>query len=109
LFLWPVPTTAFDVSLELWQALGGNTDLTTALVLAPGYQQALSLSLAEALFVPFGAQPNPLTLSRAARARAVIETTNADPPPLMTLDYGLGSQSRTPYYNYLIGPLSGRQ
>ena len=48
LFLWPVPTKAYDIRLDLW-TLFSSLALSDTFTLPPGYEDAVTLSLAESL------------------------------------------------------------
>lgn len=80
-YLWPVPTTAYQVELQT-RALLASVALTETLTLPPGYQQALRLTLAELLAPSFGVPVSPTTTTEARKARARIFDAHDDIPRL---------------------------
>jgi hypothetical protein len=85
---WGVPTTAYGVVL-LIRALLSQFTLATTFYLPPGYQDAITLTLAEEICTPFRKQPTDrLTLS-AMRARARIYANNNETPRIETRDAGM--------------------
>lgn len=104
-FIWPIPTIAYDVELQVRVLLDTTVGLTTTFTLPPGYEDALTLTLAEAVAPGFGKQIHPETRRRATLGRARIESNNADIPYLKTQDSGM-PERRSPSYttfNYLNG------
>ena len=105
MYLWPVPTLPY--LLEIWSrcVLGTVANLTVLLSLAPGYESALTLSLAETLISPFQAQPSQILMADALTARAAIQRTNSKPPKISTMDSGMPSQMgrNITSYNYRTG------
>lgn len=102
---WPVPTAAYLVQLQMRIVLDDTVDLADTFNLPPGYEEALSLSLAENCARAFG-QPLTQDLRQdAALARAVIFANNDVVPRLATKDSGMegpGGGLR-PSFNWLIG------
>lgn len=107
LFLWPVPTKAYDIRLDLW-TLFANLALTDVFTLPPGYEDAATLTLAETLRGLFEKPPS-LTLSQgAAQARARVKSLNSE-APTMACDGGVQSMDQRPsasIANFLSGFLS---
>src|SRR3990167_9410344 len=88
IYLWPVPTTAYGIQLEIDTLVPAIT-LVGTLTLPPGYQQAFRLTVAESLVAPFGV-PMPATLPRRAmEARARCWGHNDVIPRLQTATAGL--------------------
>ena len=89
-YLSPVPSAAYSMELLLQVVLATYVAADT-LTLPPGYEEALTLTLAEALVNPMTV-PMPPSLPMAAQAaRGVIFATNVTTPPLITNDIGLPS------------------
>ena len=87
-YFWPVPSAVQNVELFSRVVLAAF-DLSTTITLAPGYQSALTYTLAENLATPM-AQPMPADLPRkAAKARALIQRNNALTPRIATVDSGM--------------------
>jgi hypothetical protein len=104
LYFWPVPTTAYDVELEIRRLLA-QVALSDTFSLPPGYQEALTLTLAEQCARPFGRPLEPTLVRDAAMARARIFANNTPTPRLMTQDSGMPRKQSAnfPTFNYLIG------
>jgi hypothetical protein len=105
LYFWPVPSAARSVQLQIRRVLA-QVVLTDTFDMAPGYREALTLTLAEkaaGLFL----KPVPEGLSReASLARAQIFANNVVTPKLITRDAGMpaqGDSATFPTFNYLIG------
>lgn len=94
LFFWPMPTFAYDVQLMSRVVLDDVVTLAQAFSLPPGYQNAITLTLAEMGQRSF-AKPLDASLMRdASLARALIFGSNDVTPHLITKDYGM-----TPSHN----------
>jgi hypothetical protein len=110
LYLWPVPNFAYGLELE-WRTAFSALTLTDTLSLPPGYEEALTLSLAEALIPTF---PDPQRddaglRMQASKARAIIESPNSKAPRMATKDAGMpssnsGSGARGDFNYYSGGP-----
>lgn len=104
---WPVPKTAYGVQLEtrtLLTALG----LDTTFSLPPGYQDAITLTLAESICSAFEkATPSPTLAIDAAKARARIFGNNSISHRIQTQDAGMperiGPRSN---FNWVSGQLT---
>jgi hypothetical protein len=103
-YLWPVPTTAYQVELLLQEDLSGVTVLPSDTVsLPPGYTDALMLTLAESLAPSFRVQLDPITARRAMEARARAFGNASRIPRLNTRDAGIPGGRRSGSFNYLRG------
>lgn len=92
LYLWPIANTAFGLRLETWVLINQFSSITDPLggpggpgTLAPGYRNAMMLSLAETL----GGQPSATLARDAAAARAAIFGNNSPSANISTLDSGM--------------------
>lgn len=92
-FLWPVPTTAYDVSL-LVRLSFVDIALDDTIWLPPGYLDAVVLTLAEMIASPVTGKPAPgdITL-RAQDARARIFNQNDVSRRIVTFDSGMPSST----------------
>ena len=103
LYLYPVPTTAYDIELQI-RVLLGQLLLTSTFSLPPGYQDAATLTLAEDWAGPLPVQPPPMLPTKATQARARIFNVNTVVPKLTTRDAGMPQSGRTlPYFNWKSG------
>jgi hypothetical protein len=105
LWLWPIPTFAYGLRLEMWGLISRVATLATVFTLPPAYERALVLTLAEDLCRPFG-RPLAADLVAAAReARAELQTNNIKSPRIASADYGAsGSRGgRRSTFNYYSG------
>lgn len=94
IYPYPYPentATALANKLELliWAQLSKFDTASTAVSLAPGYEEAIILSLAEKLCSSFEKEP-PRSLSiEAGRARALLTSLNMNSPKYGTRDSGI--------------------
>jgi hypothetical protein len=105
LYIWPVPTFAYDLELETWQMLQSFATLQTRLSAPPGYERAITLNLALELAPMFGATPSGVTAKNAKDALASIQSVNST-APLQRTD--VPGPRETPYFNYLTGGVVSR-
>lgn len=103
LFIWPIPQTAWDLELET-RTLLSSVVISDTITLPQGYEDAITLSLAEDICSMFEKTPNPMLVSGAMRARAAIKATNSYSPRISTSDAGMpkGGGVRSDW-NYLTG------
>ena len=105
LYLWPVPTTAYDIRLNIQTLLANPLTLSTTFTLPPGYEDAVTLSLAESLLTTFERPPSPMLVQKAADARGRIKSLNSE-APTMICDGGaqsMDSRPRASIANFLSG------
>jgi hypothetical protein len=104
LYLWGYPTVTTILELFTRQQLTQFAALTDAFSFPPGYEDAVTLSLAELLCGPFGRQRTPELISDAARSRAAIGALNSEPRLLITADSGLAvNDSKRSNWNWITG------
>lgn len=101
-WLWPVPTIAY--TLSWWsRTVLAQLALTDVFSLPPGYQDAITLTLAEDL-CPMYEQDVPPSLERkATAARARVFGQNAFTPKLATADYGMNTGNDGPSFLWRTG------
>lgn len=99
LYFWPVPTTAYPVSIQTSGVLAQVT-LDTVVSLPPGYRGALMLTLAERLAPSFGATVSPETKEAARSARSRVFATNGVSRRLVTADAGIPGSGGHGGWNY---------
>jgi hypothetical protein len=105
IYFWPVPSVAYDVQIQIRTLLDDAFTLDTEFDLPPGYQEAITLTLAEKAARGY-ARPVPDDLIIDARnARAAIFANNDITPTLTTRDAGMegprGGMRST--FNWLTG------
>jgi len=83
-----VTAAATNIRLQL-RTTFGRVALTDALVLPPGYESALTLTLMEAIAEPLHATVSASLMTRAAKARSLIFSKNLRVPTLSTRNLGL--------------------
>lgn len=88
LYLWPTPSAAYSVELQLRVVLA-QVVASDTFTLPPGYQDAITLTLAESLTTPFRVPLTPDLARSADRARARIFGNNGRIPRLQTRDAGM--------------------
>lgn len=106
LFLWPIPLMAYGLRLETWGLLSQFADLNvTSYNLAPGYQRALTMTLAENIAPAFGPQAMQIAggiANQALSARKAIQSNNISSPRIASADFGTGLGKRSGF-NYYSG------
>jgi hypothetical protein len=107
LYFWPVPKSAYQVRLETWVILPVFADLNvTTYNLAPGYQNALTLTLQEKIAPAFGSSAMQLAAGiagQALSARKTIQSNNMTSPRMATKDSGMPNKTRRGGFNYYTG------
>lgn len=98
LYFYGIPDTAYGVRLWTNSLLVAVTEVQD-FAFPPGYQEALTLTLAERCGPSFGQKVSADTKKAAKDARALIFGLNDDAPMLVTRDAGLGG-GRGTGFNY---------
>jgi hypothetical protein len=99
-WLYPVPSAAYEIEFVTRVVLA-SVALADDFTMPPGYQDAVTLTLAEDLVAPFRV-PMPQNLPmKAVKARGRVWTANAVIPRLRTADDGLGGGRST--WDYRTG------
>jgi hypothetical protein len=99
LYLWPIPNAANGLRLETWSIVDKFADTSTALNLPPGYQRALTLTLAESLAEIYGKTAGAMLTTSAVRARKTIASNNNESPRISLTPFGKGKRG----FNYFSG------
>jgi hypothetical protein len=104
IFFWPVPNFAYGAEIEVESFLNGSANLNTYFAFPPGYELAITLTLAELLSPAFEKPPNQILVAAAAKARQCIDGLNAQPPGINLNDFGGPSTGKPrPTFNYYTG------
>jgi hypothetical protein len=98
LFAWPVPDATVNIELATDTILSSFAALATSVDLAPGYEEAITQSLAELLCIPHSKPLTPELAESARRARAAIQGVNSKAQRI-SLAFGNGGG----YYDYKTG------
>lgn len=104
LYLWPVPSTAYECQIQVRQVLTDYT-MNTTFTMPPGYRSAMTLTLAENSATAFS-RPMPADLPRKALlARARIFANNTGANRISTYEAGMARRGgrRRSNFNYLTG------
>jgi hypothetical protein len=102
--LYPIPTVANGILLETWTVLSALT-LAGTVALPPGYEDAITLTLAEDLASAFGQQASAMLTFKAREARArIFANNNQTDRRISTLDSGMPSQGGGTW-DYLTGSM----
>lgn len=92
LFLWPIPSAAYGLRLELNVVLQQFLTLDDVFSAPQAYLSAVTLSLAEELVDIWGTEM-PMNLQRRAmKARDALQSNNFLPPRIATADWGTFSR-----------------
>lgn len=105
IYFYPVPSAAKSVRLRTRVQLNAALVLTDTFTFPHGYQEAITLTLAEKLASAYAVPILPDLKDEARKARAIVFGVN-DPTPSLTTDVPSGASGgahqRT--HNWLIGP-----
>jgi hypothetical protein len=101
LYFTSLPAAATNIRLLL-RTTFGRVALTDVLVLPPGYESALTLTLMEAIAEPLHATVSASLATRAGKARALIFSKNLRVPALSLRGLGLPGVSRG-WWDYRTG------
>lgn len=93
---YPIPNASITFNLRTWKRLQNFSALTTALALPPGYERAITFSLAEEFGPEFGVQVPPSVMQKASAARNNLRRINAL-SPIMATEAGFMSRRYTAY------------
>ena len=96
IYPWPYPEDesgplANQLELFTWAQHSKFADLSTEFSFPPGYEQAMVLSLAEDLSVPFGRAISQDLRDLARKSRMIIADLNMMPPRLRTRESGMST------------------
>ena len=80
--LWPVPSASMTLNLWSNKLIQSFANLTDVLTLPPGYERALSYSLAEEIAPEYAQQASADIKSRAMQSLKMIRRTNVEVPRL---------------------------
>ena len=101
--LWYLPPAGLTLRFGAWTVLSEFATLDDSVVLPPGYEQALVMSLAELLCVEYNMQVPANVAQMAAKSRANIQQNNL-PDPRIGCEFGGVDQNRyIPYYQFVAG------
>jgi len=104
IYLWPLPTIAYGLELVVANVLSDTLTISDTLDVPPGWQEALTLTLAEGLAGAYGAAIPPKLDWDARQARAIIFGDNDRVPLFATRDSGMTAHARSrPSFNYRTG------
>jgi hypothetical protein len=96
LYAYPIPNASLTFLLKSYKQLQSFSSLTTALALPPGYERAITYSLAEEYGPEFGVEI-PMTVQRiAAAARRIIRRQNSV-TPVMASEAGYLNRRNSAY------------
>jgi len=101
IYLWPVPSTAHTLEI-LTRIVLSQPALTDTFTMPPGYQDAVTLSLAESMLGAFPVSAPPTLKDDAREARARVWRKNDRPRRISTIDVGMPGR-RSHHFNYLNG------
>jgi len=94
MYLWPVPTIALEMHIISVQELAQPANLSTALVIPPGYLRAFRFNLACELAAEFGVEPSPTVRRIADVSMRTLKRIN-NPNDLMMLPPSLVGRKRS--------------
>jgi len=77
IYLWPIPTAAYQIVLWSWSQLPTITDINLDLDLPPGYERAIIYNLAVELASEYGRVPSPQVQQIAMDSFALLKRINS--------------------------------
>jgi hypothetical protein len=105
LWPWPYPTDVTnELELYMWTALSEFATTASTVSLPPGYEEALTLTLAESMCPAYGKQIDPGLARFASQARANVQALNSGALPLRS-DVPQMSGGQAGFFNYRTGGL----
>lgn len=78
LFVWPIPTLGYRLSLFPWQAHSPYASYDAVLPWPAGYGRAFQFNLALELAPQYGVEPSPLILRTAEESKRALYVLNAE-------------------------------
>jgi hypothetical protein len=101
IYVWPVPSTAWEISLYYWQVIQRFTSTADVVIIPPGYQEAIEYNLALRLgdLNPNRARITPRIQMMAAKTLDWVKTVNAG-PVLMKSELGAMGREGRGRYNF---------
>jgi hypothetical protein len=87
LYIWPVPPATLSLKLHSTSQLSSLAATTTTFSMPPGYEDAVSFSLAERLAPEFGVAVPPEVVKTGAANRRAIKRLNT-PTPVSSIEVG---------------------
>lgn len=106
IYFWPVPSAVYPVQIQIRTLLDDTLTLDLTFSLPPGYQEAVTLTLAEKTARSYGRAVSQDLANDARNARAIIFNNNDTTPRIATADVGMsgprqgGTRST---FNWLTG------
>jgi hypothetical protein len=104
IYLWPIPTVAYDLRLETWVSLTQFEKLTDSFSLPPGYLELIISGLAVTLCPAFGKSPDATLVANAQRALVLVQGNNSKAPRISLAGGGLPGGGPT-YFDWRTGNL----
>lgn len=103
LYFWPVPDTAYQVRLKLWGVLPQFPALSYPVTLPPGYENALTMSLARNCVGSFQGSWSPNQESEWRDAIKAVQSNNIKSPRGFTIDAGMPRNNNRADFNWETG------
>jgi len=104
IFFWPVPNFAWGVEIEVESVIQGAVALNAPFIAPPGYELAMTLTLAELCCPSFEKMPSPVLVAAAMKARLAIASVNSESPRIALDDFGDSSSAKPrASFNYHTG------
>lgn len=106
LYLYPIPSVAYDLELYVWESLKDNfSDITDDAIFPKGYANAITLNLAVHLagLNPHQKLMDPDIPRQAREARANIKSLNSSAPRISSGLRGIGENNMGSQYNWRTG------
>lgn len=103
IYLWPVPSIANNLILQVWTPLTDPATLDTIMALPNAYWSAIVYTLAVELCPSFNREAGGTLLRLQAQAVKAVIGNNSGSPRMRTDGAGLSGASSRPDFNFLTG------
>jgi hypothetical protein len=101
--LWELPSSGLTLRFGAWQPLTEFATLDESVALPPGYELAITLSVAEMLSPEYGKAVSPDLARNAQKARATIQQNNLPDPRVGCEFVGEGRNRYMPWQFFAAG------
>jgi len=81
--LWPVPSSANTLNLNVWNQIGAFASTATTVALPPGYARMIDYNLALEIAPEYGIEPSPTVQRIANDSKSRIKIVNSKNAPVL--------------------------
>jgi len=103
IFLWPIPTTAYQLQIETWEPFTLLKSTTDPIAYPPGYWDAIVYTLAITLAPSFHAELHPALVAAQKAAMAAVINNNLESPRIDIRGAGVPSKTGGGHFDWRTG------